>query len=65
MTTPLSPIASEFETQEDAERYDRWFREKVRASTDAPQATIPHDEVMAEIEAIIVKAESHAPERRR
>ncbi|KND54915.1 hypothetical protein BPUN_3637 [Candidatus Paraburkholderia kirkii] len=32
MTTPLDPIVSEFATVEEAEAYDKWFREKVRRS---------------------------------
>ena len=29
MSTPLDPIVSEFETQEQADSYQRWFRERV------------------------------------
>ena len=29
VSTPLSPIVSEFETEEQAASYDRWFRAKV------------------------------------
>ena len=57
MSTPLSPIVSEFETQEQADSYDRWFRAKVHESLADSRPSIPHDEVMAEIEAIIVEAE--------
>ncbi len=32
MTTPLDPIVSEFSTVEEAEAYDKLFREKVRHS---------------------------------
>ncbi|MBZ9783424.1 stability determinant [Pseudomonas sp. REP124] len=47
MSTPLSPMVSEFETQEQAASYDRWFRAKVQASLDDPRPSIPHDEAMA------------------
>lgn len=57
MSTPLSPIVSEFETQEQADSYDRWFRARVQASLADPRPSIPHDEVMAEMEAIITEAE--------
>lgn len=57
MTTPLSPIVSEFETEEQAAAYDAWFREQVVESLDDPRPTIPHDAVMAEMEAIIQDAE--------
>ncbi|MGM0785054.1 MAG: antitoxin [Pseudomonadota bacterium] len=49
MTTPLSPIVSEFETEEQAEAYDRWFRSKVQRSLDDPRPSVPHDDVMIEM----------------
>lgn len=57
MTTPLSPIVSEFETEEQAAAYDVWLREQVAESLADTRPTIPHDEVMAEMEAIIQEAE--------
>jgi hypothetical protein len=61
MPTTLSPIESEFATVEEAEAYDRWFREEVEAAlreADAPGAVfIPHDQVMADMDAIINEAE--------
>ncbi len=63
MSKPLSPIVSEFETQEQAESYDRWFREQVRSSLDDPRPSIPHDEAMAKIEAILQAAEKRQQER--
>ncbi|WP_193067585.1 type II toxin-antitoxin system RelB family antitoxin [Halomonas sp. 3D7M] len=53
MSTPLDPIVSEFETQEQADSYQRWFRERVQASLADPRPGIPHDEVMAEMDALI------------
>ncbi|EFW77466.1 MULTISPECIES: type II toxin-antitoxin system RelB family antitoxin [Pseudomonas syringae group] len=53
MSTQLSPIVSEFETQEQADSYDRWFRAKVQASLDDPRPNIPHDQVMSEMRALI------------
>jgi len=49
----LSPIVSEFETDEQADEYDQWFRAKVVASLADQRAAVPHDEVMAELEVII------------
>lgn len=49
MNTTLSPIVSEFETEEQAASYDRWFRAKVQASLDDPRPSIPHDQAMAMI----------------
>ncbi|MDQ0651246.1 type II toxin-antitoxin system RelB family antitoxin [Pseudomonas cedrina] len=53
MSIPLSPIVSEFETEEQAASYDHWFRAKVQASIDDPRPSIPHDEAMAEVERML------------
>ena len=54
MSKVMSPIESEFATEEEAESYDRWFRAKVQASLDDPNTRrIPHDEVMAKARARI------------
>lgn len=53
MSTPLDPRISEFETQEQADSYDRWFRERVQRSLDDPRPPIPHDDVMAEMRALL------------
>ncbi|HLD67760.1 MAG TPA: stability determinant [Pseudomonas sp.] len=63
MSVQLSPIVSEFETEEQAASYDRWFRAKVQASLDDPSPNIPHDQVMAEAEAIIAEAEARQRDR--
>jgi predicted transcriptional regulator len=61
LPTHLSPIESEFPTVEEAQAHDRWLRAEVDAAlreADAPGAVfVPHDEVMAEMEVIIRKAE--------
>ena len=49
----LDPIISEFETEEDAAAYDIWFRAQVEAGLKDDAPTIPHDEVMAGVRAII------------
>ena len=54
-TTPLDPLVSEFETQEQADSYDRWFRARVQEALDDPRPGIPHDEVMARMEARITE----------
>ncbi len=53
MGTVLSPIVSEFETVEQEASYNEWLRAKVAASLADPRPAIPHDEVMAEIDALI------------
>jgi len=49
MSAVLSPIVSEFETEEQAASYDRWFRAKVQASLDDSRPRVPHDQAMAQI----------------
>ncbi len=49
----LSPIESEFASTEEAEAYDVWFRSKVREALDDPRPGVPHEQVMAEMQAII------------
>jgi len=51
--TKLSPIESEFATTEEAEAYDAWFRAKIEARLASKTPGIPHDEVMARMQAII------------
>lgn len=52
----LSPIVSEFETQEEAEAYDRWFRARVQASLADTRPPVPHDEAMARLRVNLAKA---------
>lgn len=51
----LDPIVSEFETEEEAQAYDAWFRAQVEAGLGSIKPRIPHAEVMARIDAIIEK----------
>lgn len=55
--TALSPIVSEFETDEQATSYELWLRAKVAASLADERPLIPHDQAMAELDAIIDEAE--------
>lgn len=50
MNAALDPIVSEFETQEQADSYDRWFRAKVQEALDDPRPCLPHDEVVRRME---------------
>jgi hypothetical protein len=50
MNAVLDPIVSEFETQEQADNYDRWFRVKVQEALDDSRPSVPHDEVMRRME---------------
>lgn len=35
------------------EEYDQWFRAKVQEALDDPRPSIPHEQVMAEVRALI------------
>ncbi|MDE1171188.1 MAG: hypothetical protein PW734_08285 [Verrucomicrobium sp.] len=54
-TIASTDFAPEMGPQDPAE-YDKWFRAKVQASLDDPRPSIPHAQVMAEMDAIISKA---------
>ena len=51
--TKLTPIESEFATTEEAEAYEAWLSSEIEASLADPRPSIPHDQVMAELRAII------------
>ena len=51
----LDPIVSEFESEEAAESYDRWFRAQVEAGMASTEPCIPHEEVMAGVRKILEK----------
>lgn len=55
MNAVLSPIVSEFETQEAADSYDVWFRAKIQKSMENKEPKIPHDQAMAQVEAELKK----------
>lgn len=57
MNAQFSPIVSEFESAEQEASYDAWFKAKVKASLEDPRPSIPHDQVMAKMDAIIAAAE--------
>jgi hypothetical protein len=56
MTTKLDPIISEFDTQEEADAYDAWFRAKVQKALDDKRPSVPHDEAMARVRETIRRA---------
>jgi predicted transcriptional regulator len=58
----LDPIISEFATSEDEEAYDKWFRAEVEAGLAETGPGIPHEQVMAEAQAIIDKHLNALPE---
>ncbi len=57
MNAILSPLVSEFETEDQEKKYTAWLKAKLHASLDDARPGVPHDQVMAEMEAIILAAE--------
>jgi hypothetical protein len=59
----LDPIISEFDTEEEAEAYDIWFRAQVEAGLKEKGPGIPNEEVMARVRKTIedAKARENAP----
>ena len=53
MNTQLDTLISEFNTQEQADSYDRWFRGKVQEALDSEKPTLPHSEAMAKLDRLI------------
>jgi hypothetical protein len=54
-TTALDPLVSEFDTEEQAASYDRWFRASVQKALDDPRPAIPHDQAMKKLDELIDK----------
>lgn len=52
-TATLDPRVSEFETEEAASSYDQWFCAKVKEAINDQRPGIAHDQVMAEIDAMM------------
>ena len=59
-TGVLTPHISSCSTKENAVEHDRWFRAQVEASLADTRPSIPHDQVMAELDDIIARAERRA-----
>ena len=53
MNAVLSPIVSEFETEEQETNYDRWFRAKVEEALQSEKPRLPHDAAMAKVQAML------------
>jgi hypothetical protein len=68
MSAVLDPIVSEFETEEQAASYDRWFRAKVEQSLakadDPATPRYSKDEVMRRMDKIIKTAQAKHAARR-
>ena len=53
MSALLSPIVSEFETEEQEASYDQWFRAKVEEALHREKPRLPHDAAMAKVQAML------------
>ena len=53
MNAVLDPLVSEFATDQAATQYDLWLRAKVQAALDSKAPRVPHDQVMAEMRALL------------
>jgi hypothetical protein len=51
-----SPLISEFGSAEEEAAYLEWLKKKVTESLADPRPSVPHEQVMAEIDEIIAKA---------
>lgn len=58
MNTLLEPITAEFDTAEEAASYDAWFRAKVQQAIDSKEPCIEHDDLVAEMDALIADIEA-------
>ncbi|MEY2343266.1 antitoxin [Acidithiobacillus sp. IBUN Pt1247-S3] len=63
MNAGLPSILSEFDTPDQEASYTAWLRTKVASSLMDQRPSIPHDEVMAEMDAIIAEAETSAQKK--
>jgi hypothetical protein len=55
-----SPLISEFGSAEEEAAYVEWLKAKVAKSLADPRPSVPHDQVMAEVRAIIDRKKSRA-----
>lgn len=53
MSVLLSPIVSQFDTEEQEASHDKWFRAKVEEAMRSEKPRLPHDEAMAKFQAMI------------
>ena len=60
MNAVLSPIVSEFETEEQEASYNAWLNAKFERSLKDPRPNIPHDQVMAKMRALLQSKIIHA-----
>lgn len=55
MSADLSPIVSEFETEEQEANHDQWFRAKVEEAFRSKRPRLPHDAAMVTVRAVLAE----------
>jgi hypothetical protein len=60
MNAVLSPLVSEFDTVEQEASYNAWLTAKVEKSLSDPRPNVPHDQVMAQMRALLLAKKTHA-----
>lgn len=60
-TTTLDPRVSEFETQEQADSHNQWFRAKVQEAIDSKRPSLPHDAAMARVDGLLEAMRTKKP----
>lgn len=53
MNVALSPIVSEFETEEQESNYNLWFHAKVQEAQRSEKPRLPHDAAIAKVQATL------------
>jgi hypothetical protein len=53
MNAVLSPIVSEFETEEQEASYNQWFRAKVEEALHSEKPRLSHDAAMAKVQTML------------
>lgn len=53
MNAILSPIVSEFETEEQESSYTKWLQEKTTDSLNDTRPNIPHDQVISKMRGML------------
>ena len=53
MTVRLSPIVSQFDTEEQEASDDQWFRAKVEEAMRSEKPSLPHNAAMAKVQAML------------
>ncbi len=65
MSVALSPIVSEFETEEQKSEHDQWFRAKVQEALSSPIPRVPHSEALERVQSTLTQRRADRAENRK